>query len=328
MQAPTVTMLLFFSGMIAFVPVPQSNYVEALLLKIEHHEQILVLPLNKLKNEADCEGLCSREGHLCVCRLRKEEEVDPSEITTITIGSSPGPYSLPREPPKELTEANMYDIDWLVSMEHVKRRSARINRRRVSDNVGTQMQFGWAQAATCQFEEAKCAVQGKMRRRVFDVEFDDWLNSPDVSQPVAELVVFQATAGPSIEIHFKNKVDKHTKKLDLEIDEGPYPVLISNSTKSEHNAKELCEQCEEDFGQSDHFRSFERLSGPGLGVPIHRQCGADDYKDLPQKPFPICDAADIFGVNSDFMADKALRARFPWATLGDRIICPPAALAN
>lgn len=53
MQASALTMLLYFSGVIAFVPVPQSNNVDALLMNLEHHEQILVVPLDRLNNKAD-----------------------------------------------------------------------------------------------------------------------------------------------------------------------------------------------------------------------------------------------------------------------------------
>jgi hypothetical protein len=334
MQTESAVVLLFFAGMTAFVPkTPQSNRLDVLLVNVEHHDQQLIVPLEKLREHArSCEGMiCSPGGNdLCVCDLRKRGVVDPNSITQIELRTSAGSNYLPANPPSSLTEQNAGEIAWLVNMAYVKPRAARINPNSIKGNVGTQMMnFGWTDAATCLFDEAICEVKEGWRRRIFDIEFDDWADPVDESQPAAEVVVFKAEAEvspPTVSIKFWRNGKQEEQFLKLASD-SQVPLLISNSTRSDGSANELCEKCEGDSTLSDHFRSFGRLAGDNNGLPIHREC--DDYEEFPINSFPaLCKQLERFGIG----LPEALRGERALApdviTLGDRIICPPAVLSN
>jgi hypothetical protein len=315
MMNESATILLFFTGMVAFVPEqPKSNTIEAFLVNVQGHHQYLSIPWDRLENERECRGICSKEdGELCVCDLRKEGEVDADSITEIVIPTNAGNRFLPDAPPRALTPHNAGDIGWLVNMSYVKPRASKIDPARLTGNVGAQMKFGWTDAATCRFEEAECEVGENKYRRVFKVEFDDWIDPFDESQPVAELVVFEAKVSvPVLKIAFKKHNVWQSQEIKLKCDSQSCPIFISNSMASDDDSKALCKKCEGDSGISDHFRSFGRLAGSDNGLPIHRKCEDDDYENLPEGVPALCGPGNRFGPR----------------TLGDRIICPPAVLSN
>lgn len=340
MLSESVTVFLFFTGTVAFVPErPDSNRVEAFLMNVEGHEQLLLIPLDRLRHrDRDCieatdnpRPLCSRVDRFCVCDLRRE--VDTDSITEISLLTRSGEYMLPDRPPAELNGTTVGDIGWLANMKYVKPRAATIDRNMLKGNVGTRIEFGWAKAATCLFEEVRCEKQdGTPYRKIFDIEFDDWLDPIDENHPVAELVVFQATtsAGPTVRFRFVRNGDPMEQSLELKADGKSCPILLYNSMYAKGDSKFLCEECDRDSDRSNHFRFFGKITGDVNGVGIHRQCGADDYKELPIVFPEICKDMKVFDLKAAELKSREAHMLLPGQviTLGDRIICPAAVLSN
>lgn len=333
-----VTVLLFFTGTVAFVPeTPDSNRVEALLMNVQGHEQFLAIPLERLrKPDRDCketealrEPLCKQYHPFCVCHLR--DGVDAASITKVIMLTKSGKYTLPDRPPSELNGITVGDIGWLANMRYVKPRAARVDRNTLKGNVGAQVEFGWTKAATCLFEEVHCEKRdGTPYRKIFDVEFDDWIDPVDEDHPVAELVVFQTkiSAEPVVRVQFVKDGEPMEQSLELKVDGNSCPVLFFNSMHSGGDPEFLCDQCEGDSALSGHFRSFGRITGDSNGLRIHRQCGDDDYKELPIILPEICADMEVFEFEVTELVKGERRFLPTVITLGDRIICPAAVLSN
>lgn len=330
--------VVFFAGMIAFVPEnPGSNSLEALVVNVDGHDQLLVIPLNRLAMpDRDClptkelpKPLCVKYDPFCICELRKE--VDALSTTKIIIETNPGKYTLPSTPPSDLNQMTVSDIGWLANMNHVKPSAAKVDRGTFARNVGASLMFGWKKAATCLFEEARCEKRdGSIYRKIFDIEFDEWLDPFDESHPVAELVAFHiALKTPWIKVEFWRDKKSEYQEIELKSDDGKSsPILLYNSMTSQDNSADLCDLCEEDGPLSDHFRSFGLLAGDSNGLPIHRQCGEEDYKEMPLV-FPVlCEDMDVFYYKFSLPQKGKRKLSGPVTTLGDRIICPPAVLSN
>lgn len=294
-----VTVLLFFSGTIAFVQdVPEPLKVNALLLRVdEDHQQQLTIPIASLQCKADCKLPCESvivEGTaLCDC---------PLDGATVSLQTQSGTKPLPYRPPGSLPdETNFGKIDWLLSMWYVKPSAAEVVRGRIPRNVGTQITFGWNEGATCRFEESLCDNE----RRVWGVVFNTGI-FVDPVQAVPELVVFESTVTAPITITRGGQ--SATLRLNCP-GRSDCPILISNSLPSEGNSDELClpDLCDEKGG--DHFREYGRLTDDGLlGLVPERLC--ERYAPLDNVLPELCFMPRAFGPR----------------TLGDRIICPPTIL--
>lgn len=309
MNAETGAALLFFSGIIAFVPeLPEPNVVHAYLINVAGHDQRLRVPLNRLENQKcpDQSGYCKedKDEGSCDCDLKNNIAVSIStevKSTKILLDRSPG----------RLPDPNKNDvgkIDWLVNMWSLKP-GTKLKKENIPKHVRGQISFNWTDAATCRFEEALCDGE----RRIYAVKFDVAMwDNPE--QAVPELVVFksESKSGEVTITLYQGATPKDTLKLKCP-SADPCPVLITNVVMGlEDDSWTLCKDCGESKKEGEHFREYRRLTNDPFGVPSNRLC--KNYARLPNKQPELCKALD------------RLPPRFVPKAISNRVICPSAIL--
>jgi hypothetical protein len=309
--------LLFFSGVIVFVPERQgSKLVNALLINLDQHAQVLKVPSSSFRPGQVCPAsYCYTAGNFCECRLNDinnpQNDVTVSIVDKDPIGTV---QDLPTTPPGILprTSQDAAKIDWLVNMAYVKPNAARVVQARIPEHVGGRVSFNWQEAATCRFEEAIC--NNKSTRRIFAVRFVVAVGN-NRRQAVPESVVFKSmisSAQGSIQL---KKVGSAPAFLELNCPAAGCPVSIINSMRGDDDTAVLCTTCYEDRERT-HFREYRRLSNDISGAAPYRLCGggSDDYVDLPNTRPLLCTQS----------LDRLNLKREEIDAISNRVICPPA----
>ncbi len=318
MNADIGIVLLFFSGVIAFVPeFPEPNQVNAFLINVAKHDQRLRIPLGSLKGgkcpyTSYLSGYCEKDeaNTFCDCDLDKDKGVAVS-----IVGEYKSTKSLPTKPPVELLDKNVGDISWLVNMWNVKASVASLKTEKIQKYVKGQVSFNWVDAATCRFEEALCEVDKVKMRRIYAVKFDVAFVD-NLMQATPELVVFESTnTSQEVTIKLEQRGKPVADLILICPDRDSCPVLITNVMELPDNSEELCEDCGESKKEGEHFLEYRQLTGDPFGVSPHRLCKAKHYRNVRDELPALCEVLNH------------LPPRAVPTAVSNRVICPPAILA-
>ncbi|MES1242907.1 MAG: hypothetical protein ABUT39_14930 [Acidobacteriota bacterium] len=330
-MADPASLVLIFSGMIAFVPNltrTDPAAVTALLLA-DHgghgHEQFLRVPRSILTQAcpaAYCTEITlptgtSGKATYCNCRLAN------SQITIAPMPSQTRPL-FPDRPSGQLpSNTNASSIEWLVRLRNIDPDFAELDRQKFARFDGSQLTFRPTEMATCAFDE-----EVAQSRTVFKQRF---IQQGHVvhEQAVAEMAVFLAPVGTAT-TRVTLTVQPQNFTLNLVCQPGPScPVILLNTPPRNEN----CQQCS-DCITGDHFAEYWRLTGRsvGGGALPRRECNVKSV--LSTQPPRLCPDYSILerpeseSRNLALLPEPTRKALLStlFVTVGNRVICPMAVI--
>ncbi len=297
------TVLLIFSGLIAFAPVGQPGTLTAFLLRSDNHAPTLTVRLNQVDS---CPASCSARKAYCICRLEGAFVLDPAPM--------PATKGLQLKPAGVLPDSSTSSGDgWLVHMKNVDGLFAKLDKGLIAANVVAQGSFGWEEALTCAFDED----EENGERRAYAFKFITRGNVAH-EQAAAEAIVFKSGVRSE---QLKISLPASSVELNVKCGGSGCPIWIENAP---HEIV-LCDKCSL-CAHAGHFDEYNKLTGGGLGSRhVFRQCGKSSK--LGNYGSGIC--SFVFDGPSDAkLSDESFKhdGSMGYFAVSNRVICPMVVL--
>lgn len=317
------TLVLIFSGLIAFVPndARHPNFMMAYLLKNANHEAKLRVPLSSLMDAAQCSSSCKvinvKDTDYCDCLL------DDAGIKFDPNPEQSRGYIRPNTFDVLPENDNALNLAWLVRLANVGGTNAPGGSELEKKSVASVV-FGWASAVTCAFDEEK--IDDYRKVYAFDFEKGDPTRKTH-AQALSELVVFRGRLSRRLLVlRIVSRSGKLIKELKVKCDDGVCPVAISNRAEADGSC-ETCEECAE----GDHFDHYYDLlaAAPNYRPIPYRRCGENEQAKIEVASAEEC---PNFSQLAERKAKPAAWEQFlaneldSITAVSNRVICPMAIL--
>lgn len=317
------TLLIAFSGLIAFVPneARHPDFVTAYLVKMDNHEPKFRVPLSSLLGEQP-QAQCSNSGctvadtDYCDCSLKD------ADITFLQSQEQHRAYIRSAPFGKLPSSENSLHLSWLTRLANVGGTNTSLEN--IEENTTGSVVFGWVSASTCAFDEV---VVTPTRRKVYTFDFLLPVQGQDAHvQAIAELVVFRGNlSSRRLTIQMVSRSGEPTKELKLSCEDGVCPVAISNRAKTYPDCR-TCEEC----AKGEHFDRYYYLLAnlpPNRPLP-YRRCGAGQQVTIDAAPVELCPDLSRLVARGRAEAWELLLANEleDIRAVSNRVICPMAVL--